>query len=156
MSWRLQVMRHLRRAKLDAWMPASPIYQLRRPMQRREDPSMTVTARADVPTEAPDRYAKQLLSHLGHRVTWTTDGETSTAELAGGTGRIVVGDGVITLVAEAPDAEALARVQHVLGSHLERFAQRQELQVTWTGADTPGGAPTPPAPEGHRRPGDRS
>ena len=61
---------------------------------------MTVlTARADVPTEAPARYAKQLLSHLGRRTTWTTDGDTSSAGIAGGTGRVVVGDGVLTLVA---------------------------------------------------------
>lgn len=37
---------------------------------------MTVlTSRADVATENPERYAKQLLSHLGQRTTWTTDGE---------------------------------------------------------------------------------
>ncbi len=28
----------------------------------------------------PDRYAEQLLSHLGRRVTWTTDGDASTAD----------------------------------------------------------------------------
>jgi uncharacterized protein len=38
---------------------------------------------------------------------------------------------MITLLAEAPDAESLARVQHVLGSHLERFGQRNELTVAW-------------------------
>jgi hypothetical protein len=91
-----------------------------------------LTARADVATDAPARYAKQLISHLGRRVEFATEGATSTAEIAGGTGRVVVGDGVLTLLAEAPDAEALARVQHVLGSHLERFGQRNELAVTWT------------------------
>ena len=111
-----------------------------------------LTARADVPTTAPARYAKQLLSHLGRRVTWTTDGDTSTAELAGGTGTVIVGDGVITLLARAPDAEALARVQHVLGSHLERFAQRNELAVTWSSDAVPGSRPTPPAPEEHPQP----
>jgi hypothetical protein len=114
-----------------------------------------LTARAVVPTATPDRYAKQLLSHLGRRVSWVTDGNTSTAELAGGAGTVVVGDGVLTLIAEAPDAEALARVQHVLGSHLERFGQRHELNVTWAGDGAPGGAPTPPAPAGHQRPTDR-
>jgi uncharacterized protein len=92
----------------------------------------TLTARADVPTEAPERYAKQLVSHLGRRVEFTTDGPTSTASIAGGTGAIHVGDGVITLHAEAPDAETLDRVQDVLGRHLERFGQRNELAVVWT------------------------
>jgi uncharacterized protein len=49
----------------------------------------------------------------------------------------VVGDGVLTLLAAAPDAESLERVQSVLGGHLERFGQRNELVVTWT-TDGPG------------------
>jgi hypothetical protein len=88
-------------------------------------------ARADVATRAPERYAKQLVSHLGRRVEWTTDGPMSTATIAGGTGVVEVGDGVLTLRAEAVDAEALERVQDVLGRHLERFGQRNELVVTW-------------------------
>jgi uncharacterized protein len=113
---------------------------------------MTVlTARAAVVTSSPERYAKQLLSHLGRRTSWTTGGDTSRAEIAGGTGRVVVGDGVLTLIAEAPDAETLTRVQHILGSHLERFGQRNELTVTWV-SGTGSGSSTPPAPEGHRRP----
>jgi hypothetical protein len=111
-----------------------------------------LTARAVVPTPTPARYAKQLLSHLGRRVAWTTDGDTSTAQLAGGTGIVVVGDGVLTLLAEAPDADSLDRVQHVLGSHLERFGQRNELTVTWVSDITPDGIPTPPAATDHGGP----
>jgi hypothetical protein len=95
-----------------------------------------VTARlraiADVRTETPARYAKQLVSHLGRKVEFATDGDTSTATFFEfGTGSIVVGDGVLTLLAESPTAEGLARVQHVLGDHLQRFGQRDELVVTW-------------------------
>jgi hypothetical protein len=39
---------------------------------------------------------------------------------------------VLTLQAQAPDEESLEQVKHVLGSHLERFGQRNELTVTWT------------------------
>jgi hypothetical protein len=91
-----------------------------------------LSARADVPTDAPERYAKQLVSHLGRRVEWTTEGPTSTAAIAGGTGVVEVDDGVLTLRAQAPDSESLERVQDVLGSHLERFGQRNELVVTWS------------------------
>jgi hypothetical protein len=94
---------------------------------------MTLTARADVATDSPARYAKQLVSHLGHKVAFTAEGERSTAEIAGGTGTVVVGEGVVTLLASAEDADALGRVQWVLGSHLERFGARNELVVTWTG-----------------------
>src|SRR4051794_3377530 len=121
------------------------------PADDKDIPMTALTSRADVPTDAAARYAKQLLSHLGRRVTWTTAGDTSTAQIAGGTGRVVVGDGVLTLIAEAADTETLTRVRHVLGSHLERFAQRQGLQVSWVrdGAGVPGpppAAPTPPQP----------
>ena len=92
------------------------------------------SARADVPTDAPERYAKQLVAHLGRRLEWATDGGTSTARVGEGTGRVVVGDGVLTLLAEAPHAEGLARVQDVLGRHLERFGQRNELVVSWVSA----------------------
>jgi hypothetical protein len=112
----------------------------------------SVIARADVPTDTPDRYAKQLLSHLGRRVTWAIAGDVSTAEIAGGTGTVITGDGMLTLLAEAPDAEALARVQHVLGSHLERFGQRNELTATWVSATAAAGNPTPAALADHHRP----
>ena len=94
--------------------------------------SEPITTRADVRTDMPERYAKQLVSHLGRRTEWTTDGPTSTAEIAGGTGVVEVGDGVLTLRATAADAETVDRVQDVLGRHLERFGQRNELVVVWT------------------------
>jgi uncharacterized protein len=88
-------------------------------------------SRADVVTATPERYAKQLVSHLGRRVEWITDGATSTATWGTATGQVVVGDGVLTLIASGPDAEAVAHVENVLGRHLERFGQRNELTVTW-------------------------
>jgi uncharacterized protein len=90
-----------------------------------------LTARADVPTDVPERYAKQLVSHLGRRVEFTVEGPRSTAVIAGGTGIVEVGDGVLILRAQAPDAATLDRVQDVLGRHLERFGQRNELVVVW-------------------------
>jgi hypothetical protein len=90
-----------------------------------------LSSRADVGTDTPERYAKQLVSHLGRRVTFLVEGDTSTAEFGAGTGTVVCGDGVLVLLAQAPDEETLARDEHVLGNHLERFAQRSELRVAW-------------------------
>lgn len=92
----------------------------------------TLTARADVATDEPERYAKQLVAHLGRKTEWITQGPTSTASIAGGTGVVEVSDGVLTLRAEAADADTLERVQGVLGRHLERFGRRNELTVVWT------------------------
>lgn len=91
----------------------------------------TLTSRADVRTDVPARYAKQLVAHLGHRLEFTTEGATSTATLGSATGQVIVGDGVLTLLATGTDEEGVARVEQVFGSHLERFGQRNELLVTW-------------------------
>jgi hypothetical protein len=93
-----------------------------------------IISRAEVPTTTPGRYAKQLVAHLGRKVEFTTTGDTSTATIGSATGQIVVGEGVLTLVATGEDEEAVALVEQVLGSHLERFGQRNELRVTWTDA----------------------
>lgn len=90
-----------------------------------------LVSRADVATDAPARYAKQLVAHLGRRIDFVTEGSTSTATIGTTTGQIVVGEGVLTLLAIGPDESSVAQVEHVLGSHLERFGQRNELVVTW-------------------------
>jgi hypothetical protein len=93
----------------------------------------TIGSRADVATGTPARYAKQLISHLGRRVSFTGDATSSpaTAVIGAATGGIVVGDGVLTLLAVGEDEESVAQVEQVLGGHLERFAQRDGLTARW-------------------------
>jgi len=94
-------------------------------------PGLTGSAR--VVTPKADRYAKQLVSHLGRKLEFRTEGATSTAAIGTGTGQIVIADdaSALTLIARGDDSETVARVEHVLASHLERFAQRDELAVEW-------------------------
>ena len=98
--------------------------------------AVPIVSRAEVTTDAPERYAKQLVSHLGRKVEFTADGATWSAAIGGATARITVGDGVLTLLARGYEEEAVARVEDVLGSHLERFAQRHEIKVTWSREDS--------------------
>lgn len=90
---------------------------------------------AVVSTDAPDRYAKQLLSHLGHKV--QAEPLPDHPEPAGrlvfayGVGTVVPEPGSLVLRAVAGDPESLARLQGVLGRHLEKFGARKELVVTW-------------------------
>ena len=93
-------------------------------------PEFGHAAVAEILTDAPARYAKQLVSHL-RRTSWHTEGDTSTADLAGGIATVTVGTGVLTLRAKAGDMDTLQRIQQVLGSHLERFGQRNDLTVVW-------------------------
>ena len=118
------------------------------PVDRTAGPDRTIGSRADVVTDAPARYAKQLISHLGRKLAFTGDGVTApaTAVIGTATAGIVVGEGVLTLQAAGDDEESVARVEHVLGSHLERFAQREALTVQWVrdaGAPTPTPVPSP-------------
>ena len=96
---------------------------------------------AVVVTDAPARYVKQLLSHLGRRIT----AESLPDDPAGGrlvfpfgTAVLRSGEGRLTLEACAPDAEGLAQVEDVLGRHLERFGARSELAVNWVRQVQPG------------------
>ncbi len=92
----------------------------------------TLSSRADVPTDAPARYAKQLVSHLGRKVPFTEDGDGAWTITGGDArGRIAVGDGVLSMHVEASDIQTLDRLEHALGSHLQRFGARAGLTVTW-------------------------
>ena len=85
-------------------------------------------------TDAPERYAKQLLAHLGRKNTVETiSGELQGGRLvfAYGTGTVRPEDNHLVLEAAAEDVESLAHVEDVLGRHLERFGARRELVVTW-------------------------
>jgi hypothetical protein len=89
---------------------------------------------ADVPTDAAARYAKQLLSHLGHKVAVEAiEGEPGGGRVvfAYGTATIIPGSDRLTLRAAATDTESLARVQDVVSRHLERFGARRAVIVEW-------------------------
>ena len=90
-----------------------------------------ITAAASVTTDAPARYAKQLASHLGRRAVVRDEPDGTRLVLGTSSCLIVVGHGVLELRAEAESADDLTRVTEVVGSHLERFGQRNELAVTW-------------------------
>ncbi|WP_420123260.1 DUF2218 domain-containing protein [Nakamurella sp.] len=104
---------------------------------------------AVVDTDAPARYAKQLLSHLGRKV--AVEPVPGQPEPAGrlvfayGFGDVLPGAAALELRATAADNEALARVQDVLARHLVRFGARRELEVTW-GSATGDAEPGPPGP----------
>ena len=98
------------------------------------------TATASVATAAPERYAKQLASHLGRRSEVREEPDGTRIVLAVGDCLLVAREGFLDLLATAPGPDELDVVMRVVGSHLERFGQRNELQVSWQQA-CPAGAP---------------
>ena len=91
----------------------------------------THSSRADVTTDRPGRYAKQLVSHLGRKLEFTQDGDTATAVVAGTVASITTGDGVLVLEVSGSDPRGVARSEDALASHLVRFGEKDELTVTW-------------------------
>lgn len=94
------------------------------------------TRTALVRTDSPGRFAKQLASHLGRRMTvrqtdrgplltMALDGEEATCQLD------TTATDVLGLHASSRDAAAADRMAEVVGSHLERFGAAAGLQVTW-------------------------
>jgi hypothetical protein len=94
---------------------------------------------AVVSTDASERYGKQLLSHLGHKVRMEPlpDRPAPAGRLvfAYGVGTVLPMPGQLVLRATAANLESLARVQDVLQRHLEKFGARRELAVTWGPVD---------------------
>lgn len=90
---------------------------------------------ARVATEAPARYAKQLVSHLGRKAgaRLLPDGSHE-LRLSAGIGKVRVEDLTLVMEAYGVDESSLASVQDVLGRHLVRFGQREDLQVRWGAA----------------------
>jgi uncharacterized protein len=89
---------------------------------------------AVVATDAPDRYSKQLLAHLGRKNTVEAIGDQPQGGrlvFAYGTGTVRPEGSRLVLEAAAPDPDSLAHVEDVLGRHLERFGARRELVVIW-------------------------
>jgi uncharacterized protein len=94
-----------------------------------------LTSSTVVETDAAARYAKQLLAHLGRKnPVEPLDGAADGGRIrfAYGTGSVRPVGGHLVLEAAAADMDSLARVEDVLGRHLERFGARRDLAVSWT------------------------
>src|SRR4051812_4575261 len=87
---------------------------------------------AQVATDSPARYAKQLAAHLGRKIAVTETASGPVLHFATGDAALLESAGdQLVLHAAAADAERLTRVQDVVGGHLERFGARNELVVRW-------------------------
>ncbi|MGB8385682.1 MAG: DUF2218 domain-containing protein [Dermatophilaceae bacterium] len=94
-----------------------------------------VYASAHIATDRPQRYVKQLVSHLGHKLTTKlADDGVGTVTFPQGECTLSPGAGYIDAQAAAVDAENLAVVEEVVARHLVRFGSAGELTVSWTPA----------------------
>jgi hypothetical protein len=83
-------------------------------------------------TQRPERYAKQLVSHWAERGPVTTEGGATVQRWD--TGQVIVlrpGEGVLEVEITVADGDDAARFAQVVKDHLERFGQRDELNLVW-------------------------
>jgi uncharacterized protein len=90
---------------------------------------------AAVTTTRPERYGKQLVSHLGRRNggEWSAEHRSGWIDLGTGRAILTAEDTKLRLEIHSPP-EQLERLQEVIASHLIRFGQSDELEVRWVRA----------------------
>jgi hypothetical protein len=97
---------------------------------------MTLSSEAHVTTDRPDRYGSQLVKHFGNKIEASWEDGAGTMNFGMGTASLHAEDGVLRMRVSAADQESLTRMQEVVGSHLVRFGQRDELVVEWQSVDS--------------------
>ena len=86
---------------------------------------------AHIATTKPQRYAHQLVDHMGHKIETSWDGTTGLLNFPErGVVTLTLGDNELIASAEGP-AEAMDKLEDVVARHLVRFGQRDELTCEW-------------------------
>jgi len=86
---------------------------------------------ARVESERASIYLQQLCKHFAHKRPVEFTPERGQIELSAGTCRLDATGGVLTIRAEAEDAEKLTQLQGTIARHLERFAFRSPVTLDW-------------------------
>jgi uncharacterized protein len=90
-----------------------------------------ITSRADVATQKPVPYMRQLCKHFGHRTEAMFGEDSGHIQFEFGRCELRAHDRTLTVEVSAPDPESHERLERVVASHLERFGRRDGLSVEW-------------------------
>jgi hypothetical protein len=96
---------------------------------------ITLSSTASVATKSALRYLGQLCKHFGHKVPASIEGDHGWIAFDFGRCHLAANDEELSLHNSASTMEELERLEKVIASHLERFAFREELSVTWQRED---------------------
>jgi uncharacterized protein len=90
-----------------------------------------ITSHADVTTDKPVAYMRQLCKHFGHNTDASFGEDSGYIQFDFGRCELRAVDGTLRLDVSAADEEQHERMERVVGSHLERFGRRDSLTVSW-------------------------
>ena len=123
--------------------------------------SFPLIATTSVSTERAARYGKQLVSHMGHKITGSWDEEAGSGYLLFDREGPVLGRFDVIASASAlrlelrTEPERADRLEFIVGIHLARFGARDSLAISWERTDgsegTTQGPLTPEEVEAHTR-----
>jgi uncharacterized protein len=91
-----------------------------------------LTSRADIATERPAPYMRQLCRHFGHKADSSFDDRSGYIQFEFGRCDLQAADHELQMTVSADDVQSRQRMQNVIGSHLERFGKRDWLSVAWS------------------------
>lgn len=91
-----------------------------------------LTTHSTVVTKSPERFIKQLASHLGRKLEVSSVDSATVIGFDGGCCELRASEAALEMRAAAESPDALERVQDVVGRHLERFGTREGLVVSWS------------------------
>lgn len=123
--------------------------------------SYPLISAATIPTERAARYGKQLVSHMGHKITGFWDEEAGSGHLLFdregpvlGRFDVVASPSALTIELRT-EPERADRLEFIVGIHLARFGARDSLAVAWERTDGSAGSTqgplTPEEVEAHAR-----
>ena len=92
-----------------------------------------ISSRANVTTDKPVAYMRQLCKHSGPKTDASFGEDSGYIQFDFGRCELHADSGTLTLAVSAADVESHERMERVIGSHLERFGNRDELSVAWQG-----------------------
>ncbi|WP_027897491.1 DUF2218 domain-containing protein [Zestomonas thermotolerans] len=92
---------------------------------------MLLSATSHVATATPARYIARLCRHFAHRLPVQFDDCHGRIQFDFGLCLLQADDRGLALRVDAPDGQALAKLKHIVGTHFERFAWRDQLNLEW-------------------------
>lgn len=89
------------------------------------------TSTAKFTTERASGFLQQLCKHFGHKVEVRVDPKSGLISLPFGQCALTADQGVLDLTVSAESQSDLTKSCRVIGSHLERFAFRENPKLDW-------------------------
>lgn len=89
-------------------------------------------SKATVEVDNPSVLHRKLCRHFGHKVEASFDDDTGQVKFPFGTVDFTSTDRILTIVVTAEDEQGVATGRDVIGSHLVRFAPRDDVELNWS------------------------